>query len=89
MKRAALLLALLSACDSRPDQWNAFVYPDANDLTVFEEIAGFKTFELCQAAAISRMRAVQKPTGGDYECGYKCAPDPKLAGLNVCKETRK
>ena len=88
MKRFALLFTLLASCDSRPNQWDAFVYPDASDLTVSEEIAGFKTFELCQSAAIDRMRRVQKPTGGDYECGYRCAPDPKL-GVNVCKETRK
>ena len=89
MKRFTLMFVLLASCDTRPNQWDAFVYPDANDLSGFEEIAGFKTFELCQAAAIDRMRKVQKPTGGDYECGFKCVPDPKLDGLNVCQETRK
>lgn len=56
---------LVMGCDRRPDQWDAFVYPDANDLSVSEKIAGFKTFELCQDAAISRMRAVQTENGGD------------------------
>ena len=89
MKRYALLLTLLAGCDSRPNQWDAFVYPNASDLTVSEKIAGFKTFELCQAAALDRLRSVQTEAGGDYECGYRCAPDPAMGGINVCKETRK
>lgn len=88
MKRAIVILFLLTACDQRPDQWDAFVYPDASNLTANETIRGFKTFELCQRAAIDRMNAIQKPSGGDYECGYKCAPLGSYGG-NICKETRK
>jgi len=79
----------VAGCDQRPDQWDAFVYPNRNDLTVHEEIAGFKTFELCQSAAINRLRTLPDPDGGDYECGYKCEPRADLDGINVCKETRK
>ena len=43
---------MVTGCDNRPDQWDAFVYPNANDLTVNETIRGFKTFELCQQAAM-------------------------------------
>lgn len=89
MRMAVFLLALLTGCDRRPDQWDAFIYPDAHDLSAFEQIKGFKTFELCQAAAIDRLRRVQKDGGGDFECGYKCAPAPGMDDLNICKETRK
>jgi hypothetical protein len=81
-------LMLLTGCEQSPDQWDAFVYPNANDLTINETIRGFKTFELCQRAAIDRMNAIQKPTGGDYECGFKCKPFGSYGG-NICKETRK
>ncbi|WP_313808556.1 hypothetical protein [Sphingobium sp.] len=90
MKWPLALLALsTAACDSRPDQWDAFVYPDRDDLSKHEEIAGFKTFELCQQAAIGRLRTLPDPDTGDYECGYKCEPRADLDGVNVCKETRK
>lgn len=87
----ALLLAsgALAGCDDRPRQWDAFVYPDRNNLAVSEKIAGFKTFELCQEAAINRLRSQPDPDAGDYECGYRCGPDPRYGGLNVCEETRK
>ena len=89
--RVAILLALFmtSACNRGPDQWDAFVYPNRSDLTQNETIKGFKSFELCQQAAISRMRIIEVEEGGDYECGYRCKPDAGLGGINVCKETRK
>ena len=90
LKRYILLSAAsitLVGCDDRPDQWDAFIYPSADNLTVNETIRGFKTFELCQRAAIDRLQLL--PGDGDYECGYKCGPSPEFGGLNVCKETRK
>lgn len=82
------LLVVLTSCDGRPDQWDAFVYPNATDLTVNETIRGFKTFELCQQAAIDRLRASNRADQGDYECGYKCEPHGPYGG-NLCAETRK
>lgn len=82
------LALLLTGCDDRPDQWDAFVYPDADDLTAFKTIRGFKTFELCQSAAINELRSLPDPDRGDYECGHKCEFDPNIQ-INVCKETRK
>jgi hypothetical protein len=70
---AALAFLSLSACDSRPDQWDAFVYT-GDDLLTNETIRGFTTFELCQQAAIDRLRSERPDGGGDYECGYKCEP---------------
>jgi hypothetical protein len=89
LKRASsLLLLLFAACDRRPQQWDAFVYPDADNLAIYERIAGFKTFELCQQAAISRLRTDGKADDGDYECGFKCERHAELSGY-VCEETRK
>lgn len=88
MRYAVIALLLVTGCDSRPDQWDAFVYP-ADDVIEYEAIRGFKTFELCQVAAIDRLRALRSDEGGDYECGYKCGQSAKYGGLNICEETRK
>ena len=53
------------------------------------EVKGFKTFNLCQQAAIDQLRSLPDPDAGDYECGYKCELHTDLGGINVCKETRK
>jgi len=82
---AVLALAVLG-CDDRPDQWDAFVYT-GDDLLTNETIRGFKSFELCQQAAIDRLRSARPEGGGDYECGYKC--EPTASGSNICAETRK
>lgn len=84
-----MLIMLLAGCDDRPKQWDAFVYPDRNDMSQSETIAGFKTFELCQQGAINRMRSFPEPDNADYECGYMCGPREDFGGINVCKETRK
>lgn len=88
MRHVALILLALTACDSRPAQWDAFVYP-GDDLIKYESIKGFKTFELCQQAALDRLRSVRPDGGGDYECGYKCERYTPESDLNVCEETRK
>lgn len=85
---AAVLLLSLTGCDSRPDQWDAFVYP-GDDLLTHEEIRGFKSFELCQEAAQRRLYSLRPDGGGDYECGYRCEPLSPGSDTKVCKETRK
>ncbi|PSJ43346.1 hypothetical protein [Allosphingosinicella deserti] len=84
---AAALLALVG-CDTRAAIWTAWVYEDWDNRTKSERLTGFKTFEQCQEAAISRLRSYPEPDGGDYECGYKCEYKPSMQ-TNVCKETRK
>ena len=76
------------ACDSRPDSWDAWVYPDRENMTVSMSLVGFRTFEECQQAAIDKLRSLSDPEQGDYECGYKCRFDPSIQ-TNVCKETKK
>jgi len=92
VKKAILLASAfpsVTGCDSRPDQWDAFIYPSASDLTSHEEIAGFKSFELCQQAAIERLRSFREPDSGSYECGYKCEPRNATGDVRICAETRK
>ena len=52
-------------------------------------LKGFKTFDLCQQAAIVRLRSLPDPSEGDYECGYKCGPMDEYGGMTICKEARK
>jgi hypothetical protein len=86
VKQLGFALLLLTGCDGRPDQWDAFIYT-GDTLLTNQTIRGFKSFELCQEAAINRLRSERPDGGGDYECGYKC--EPTSSGMNVCKETRK
>lgn len=96
MKRGRSLILLACVCliacsrdDKGPDQWDAFVYPDIDNMDRHEEYKGFKTFELCQQAAVDRIRLLTDPQNADYECGYRCKPRPDMGGLTICKETRK
>jgi hypothetical protein len=82
------LLLALAGCDKRPRQWDAVVYPDADNLQSYIRVDGFKSFELCQQAAINILRSQPDPDAGDYECGYMCGEDPDYPGMNTCKETR-
>lgn len=68
--RLALLPLVLAGCDSRPDQWDAFIYP-GEDLLQHETIRGFSTIEHCRVAALDRLRSLRPDGGGDYEFGFK------------------
>lgn len=88
MRRARLCaIALLAACGDGSSAWTAFIYPDGSNLQSSIEMGGFKTFRQCQEAAIGRLRSLDDPDQGDYECGYRCEWRPDM-GLNVCKETQ-
>lgn len=82
-----ILMLLVAGCDDRAKEWTAWVYRDKS-LTTHETMTGFKTFEECQLAAISKLRTIPDPDSGDYECGYMCRWDDSFDN-NVCKETRK
>ena len=83
---ATLLLFVLLGCDDRPAQWDAFVtYQEAPER--IEVIPGFKTFELCRAASLQRLKAEGALADGYFECGYKCEFRPEY-GTSICKETR-
>lgn len=90
MRIAALVLLLLTGCDERPDQWDAYLYNESDDGSITEyAIKGFKSFEHCQRAAQRELLMHGKGPVQDYECGYRCGPSEQYGGLNVCKETRK
>ena len=80
--------ATCSGCDSRAEEWTAWVYPNASDLSLSISMNGFATFEQCQEAAIGKLRSFDEPDAGDYDCGYMCRWDARFE-TNVCKETRK
>lgn len=87
--RQPLVLALglaLVACDDRPRQWDAFVYPDSEGSDAYETIEGFRSLELCRKAAENRIRQLKEPEKADYECGYQCRFDPDW-GISVCAKT--
>lgn len=89
--RTSLVLGVslaCGACDNRPDQWDAFIYPDRDNLSLHYQIRGFKTFEHCQEAAQSDLDRRGWAEAGDYECGYKCGPHEGFSGM-LCEETRK
>jgi hypothetical protein len=69
-------------------EWDAFVYADFEGSQNFERISGVKIFELCQQAAMDRIRTLTAPDKTDYECAYMCRFEPAY-GANVCKEPKK
>lgn len=85
---AAAAVISLSSCDSRPREWKAFVYPDA-EADEHIELVGFRNFESCQQSAINTLRGINRAETGSYECGYRCGPNAEFGGIQVCKETRR
>lgn len=86
---ALACLTSLAACDNRPNQWDAFVYPDKADRSHFEQTAGFKTFHLCREAAKNRVSRLADPPSADYECGHKCGKNEIIGEANRCAERRR
>ncbi len=93
--RLAVVGLLLCACSESSD-WTAFVYPNIDKIPDADKaqnfiIGSFKTFELCQSAAIERLRYISSSDGkqGDYQCGLKCSVRAEYGGILICKEKRK
>lgn len=85
-----LLLVFLAGCDDRPRQWDAMIYlEDDSSMEPYQAIRGFKTFELCQSAAIEQLSRLPQPEREKayYDCGYMCRFDPQF-GHTICKESR-
>ena len=81
----AFLIALLSACAE--EKWEGFVYPNANDLTISENVGTFSSLETCRDAALSTLSSISSVRAGDYECGLNCEARSDLGGLKVCEKT--
>lgn len=82
----AFILAALPGCFF-DDEWTAFVYPNAHDLSVHQEFGPFSSFEDCQIAAINNLRGRGLAMKGDYECGLNCTYNPEWR-TRICEETR-
>lgn len=81
-----LILLFLASCDDRPNQWDAYItYTDDPERS--EIIEGFRSYELCRAASLARIKADGSLKTGYFECGYKCGFNPKY-GIKLCQETR-
>jgi len=88
VKLIFLVAIFLLAAGCGPDEWNGFVYPDASNLTIHEEIGTFDTFENCRNASANRLAALGAESLGTFECGLNCRVDPDFGGMNICEETR-
>jgi hypothetical protein len=91
MKRAFVFssVLMLAACDPRPNEWNAYVYPDDSRKNHEFILRGFASFEACSMAAKEVLIWFEaEDSTGTYECGFKCGPYKGLADLDVCRETK-
>lgn len=62
----AFALGLTISCGTI--RWTAYVYPNAPDLSVVEEIEGFQSEDDCIAAAEDHLSSIGRGETGDYEC---------------------
>ncbi|MEA3008581.1 MAG: hypothetical protein QOJ91_273 [Sphingomonadales bacterium] len=83
---AIILVVLLSGCEPTP--WQGWVYPDPDDEHASTSLAGFRTFEQCQEAAIAELRRLPSPDKGSYKCGRSCKWDD-TSRTNICAEVRR
>ena len=87
MRILAVMLAVLWLSGCAQDEWEGFVYPDADDLTIHQNIGVFDSLEDCRAAALSRLASVSSIERGDYECGLNCETRSGMDGIKVCEQT--
>ena len=54
------------------EEWTGIVYPNAPDLTEYQNIGVFESLESCRSFIVERM----SDTNGhyDFECGLNCEP---------------
>lgn len=83
---AIILVVILSGCERTP--WQGWVYPDPDNERASISLAGFRTFEQCQEAAIAELRRLAGPDKGSYMCGRSCRWDD-ASRTNICEETRR
>lgn len=87
--RKSVLIASLLLAGCSPDEWRAEIYPDARDGSRSQVIGVYDSFERCQGAAISYLRANQMAATGSFLCGLNCEPREDLGGLVVCETTKR
>ena len=67
--------------------WQGFVYPTTDDLTIDAELGTFETLENCRETVQRILDLAGWRYSGSYECGYKCRPPSNDFGLWVCERT--
>ena len=92
MKKIFALLSLvvvlvLSGCFK--EEWEGFVYPNKNDLTVHKNIGVYKSLESCRTAAWDMLSRLNATEGGDYECGLNCEYRDGMGSIKVCEKTER
>jgi hypothetical protein len=83
---ALTVLVILAGCERTP--WQGWVYPDPDNERAAISLAGFRTFEQCQEAAIAELRRLPNPDKGGYKCGRSCRWD-NASHTNICEEIRR
>jgi len=78
---------LLSSCFK--EEWEGFVYPNKNDLTVHRNIGVYDSLENCRAAALDTLSRISTIEKGDYECGLNCENRIGMGGVKVCEKTER
>jgi hypothetical protein len=81
------LVLLLSSCFE--EEWEGFVYPNKNDLTVHRNIGVYESLESCRAAALNTLTHISTIEKGDYECGLNCENRSDMGGIKVCEKTER
>lgn len=70
-------------------EWEGFVYPNRDDLTVHTNIGIFASLEACRGAARDILSTISSIERGDYECGLNCEIQSGLGGIKVCEKTER
>ncbi len=80
-----LFVLLVSGCEQ--PTWDAFVYPDANDLFQYDNIGEFKSLEECRAAAKKELKRIHaEEPRGLFQCGEDCISKSGLHTVTACKK---
>ena len=84
----ALVISLLSASCGK-DEWEGFVYPNKDNLTIHRNIGVYESLESCRSAAWDMLSQISSIERGDYECGLNCEHRSGMGGLKVCEKTER
>lgn len=78
---------LLASCGK--EEWEGFVYPNKNDLTVHRNTGVYESLESCRSAARNMLSEISSIERGDYECGLNCEYRSGMGSIKVCEKTER
>jgi len=87
MISALAFTALLASCGK--EEWEGFVYPNKNDLTVHRNIGIYESLESCRSAAWDLLSEISSIERGDFECGLNCEYRSDMGDIKVCEKTER